>query len=326
MQLLSKRIAFQAKAMLCTALIITQPLLIGCQSTPVTAPIENITAARYHVELTGTDDMSLALEGTTYQGASAIDVFPAQQRFELVFSDSDRKLSGTYAFVNGEFTILEFGYANKENTANFSFSEAKQITRITTNKGEWKRPPESFKAPNKDLTGVDAYKAANADIIELAQELDATGAKADGGGLIVLLAFALLWSAYLFAPVAFTLQVVFTVFIVSTLLQNVVGGRFDGTWNASNQLSTLELTISDGRITRMVDVSGQQQLTIVESDLEQVMGNNVNWKVRTSLLGNPAIIQFDFAVTELATGQLSGTLTTNNSFPATVPVLMDRVQ
>src|SRR5262245_2229610 len=86
-QLLSKKFAFQAKALLCMALIITQPMLVGCQSAPITAPVQNITAARYHVELSSTDEISTNLEGTTFRGASAIDIYPAQQRFELIFPD-----------------------------------------------------------------------------------------------------------------------------------------------------------------------------------------------------------------------------------------------
>jgi hypothetical protein len=322
---ISRATIFKAKSLFCAALVLAQPVLSGCQSSPITMPdIPVASAGRFHVELTQDHSMTGALEGSAFQGARAIDVYPAEQRFELIFSDDDRAIHGNYAFVNGEFTIVDFEYATKEGSAKFTFSESKQITQISSSRGDWKRPPESPIAPDPTLSGADAYAAANADILELAQQLDESGAKGDGGGLVVLLGFVLLWSAYLFAPVALVSQVLLTIFVVSTVLQLVTGSRFDGTWNATNQLSTLQLTIADGRITRMIDISAQQQLDIIASELQQVQGTNVSWKVQTQLLGNPSTVQFLFNVAELATGALSGTLTTNNSFPATVPVTMTR--
>jgi len=323
-------ITSKGKALLCVGLTLANLYFTSCGPARLDVPI---TAAMYQLRLSKDHELSKALRESNFDDATGIEIYPAEQRFRLVFRDRQRHVGGTYAFVGGEFTITGFSFTHEGQTATMDFSEAKQITRIATSEGlEWKRPAETIarSLPPGASSGAEAYAAANADLLEYAAELDRQLGDDKGppgktdAALIGVLAGVLIYTAILWAPVAGTLQVLFTVFTVSFILQNVMIFRFDGSWLATNAGSTLALTIENGRITRLVDQNAGQALTIVRSDLQDVSGTLVTWNVRAQLAGQEVPVDFEFEMEEMANGRLQGFLTVTGNTLGRVPIDMTR--
>jgi hypothetical protein len=333
------------KTTLCVVLSLNIHVFIaGCGQNPLAGP----TASLLTVQLTADHPLKLALKGSQFQDATNFIAQPDKQEFRLTFPDIKRQVRGHYAFVDGEFTITEFFFKNTARSAIVTMNDAKQVDTITTSDGyQWKRDGSaSREQTDQSAQGVDAYLAANADLIEVARQLDqqsglttgsASGSTTSATGTVtpsvvkvstadtrdsvraVLAIVASIW-----APLVGVLQPLITIFSVSVVLEALLVNRFDGSWIASNADTDLALTIKNGKIDSLIDKASQQQFTIVQSRLDRIDGNHVIWTVEAQILGQDPTVQFTFDMQELANGDLNGTLTALGNNFGRVPVTMTR--
>lgn len=343
-----RRFSFQAKAILCLVLTLhMQFVLTGCGQNG----LGFLTPAQqFRIPLSVNDALSKALRGTPFAGAFALDIFPNEQQFGLALPDASQKLSGKYAYIDGNFTITEFYVQNKGKSATISLDDAKHVGRIITSDGTtWKLPDDSSRvsAAGDQIAGLDAYLAANAGLLDVAEQLDAqaaiaptpstpaptvivnpptgTGTKA-AASLDEPLRSVLLIISSIWYPLYGILPALLAIFSVATVLQNALVLRFDGDWAASNAGSQLMVKIAGGKISKLVDPSSGQEIAISDSTLKTVDGNRVVWSVDANVLGQSTPVSFEFDVQEMANGSLKGTLTTIGSSFARVPVTMTRAQ
>lgn len=309
-------------------------------------------AGAYQIPLTADNPLTRALQGSAFQGATLMEVTPQAQAFRLIFSDTGRQVSGNYALVGGEFTITQFTFKQNGKSATITFDENRRITSITSSSGDaWSRD-ENAKLIGVSSSSDNPYVVANADLIEIARQVDAqggingtnngnggttsTGGGSNGGGTgftpkgsgsdaIDNAGFILAVIAAIWAPLAGILQPLLTLFTVAAILESTVLFRFDGNWRASNASSNLLVTISRGKITRLVDESSQQELAVLRSEIDSVSGSRVVWTVNAQVLGQATDVEFTFDVQEVANGTLEGTLTALGSSFARVAVTMTRM-
>lgn len=332
------RLVFRAKAVLCLVLLMTATFhLSGC----ATAPGGLLPADQLRIPLTNNDALSEALAGSPFAGASALDIFPVRQEFSLVMPDDSKVLSGKYAFSDGQFTITEVFAQNAGRSGTLTMDVTKQVNRIATSDGlEWKLDNSAARTAPQSAAGLDAYLQANAALLLAAKEMDAqAGTNAPSASTVtanpistspkpsaalnplfgVLYTIAIIWY-----PIIGFFDTLLTVFTVSTILQSSLVGRFDGTWNASNAGNQLRVTISGGKITRIIDSASGQQLNILDNQSAIVEGNNVTFTADANVLGQSTPVTFEFDVQEMSNGSLVGSLTTLGNTFARVPVTLTR--
>ncbi|MEK6643305.1 MAG: hypothetical protein AABZ08_05300 [Planctomycetota bacterium] len=340
-------VVFKSKAVLCLVLTLTcQVMLPGCGLNGISLLSG---AEQLRVSLPADHPLRQALEGSPFR-ATAIDIFPTTQQFSLVLVDKTQKLSGKYAFVDGQFTIAEFFVINRGKSATLIMDGNKRVSRMITSDGsEWKLPVGSERIDAPTVDGVDAYLQANTMLLDVAQRMDdeiAAGAVTPTPQPVPIVSLpaadpttpkatasyddplraALLVISGIWFPLIGILPALLALFSVSAVLQSALVLRFDGTWMANNANSELQVSISGGKIIRLVDPSSGQEIGITDSKLESVSGNRVVWTVDTNILGQGTPVNFEFDVKELANGSLEGTLTTLGANLARVPLTMARVQ
>lgn len=335
-----RRFVFRSKVVLCLLLIASVQFFVpGCGTNSVPLPAEQL-----RIPLSPDDPMNTALSNTPFVSAAAIDLFPTQQAFNLELTNKSQQLSGKYAYVDGQFTITQLFLKNRDQSATIDLTSSKQIDKIITSDGTtWKLSDSARNTAASQSTDLDAYVAANSSLLDAAKQIDIENGTANSSSYgtmdtasinpdpkstasltnplqAVLLAFAALW--YPFIGIWPGLLGVFT---VATVIQGAMIARFDGNWAATSSGSQLSLTISRGKITQMVDPSSGQQLDIVDSALTSVDGNHVVWTVDANVMGQNVPVTFEFDVQEMSDGSLQGTLTTEGSNFARVPVTLTRV-
>jgi hypothetical protein len=338
-----KRVVHRAKAVLCLILMLQAQLMIngGCgTSGGLLSPAQQL-----RIPLPSSHPLSQALSGSPFAGATALNVYPTSQRFDLELRDPTKQLSGKYAYRDGEFAITEFYTQNRGRSATLWIDESKRVSRIATSDGvDWKLSDVSARTDGdaSATVGVDAYLEANVALLEVARQLDEEFAASGEAPTSIATAgststddkttaslsdplrIALVLIAGIWYPIAGIVTQLVTIFTVSTVLQSALVLRFDGTWSATNASSELIVTVSGGKITRLVDSSSGQQLDITDTQLTSVNGNQIVWTVDASVLGQTPTVTFEFDVQELSDGSLKGTLTTLGSSFARVPVTMTR--
>ena len=183
-------ILFQAKAVLCLVLTLNLSIwTLGCGQAGFSL-FGEIT-----VPLTPDHQLTALLKGSDFEGATAVVVNPSTHQFRLTFPDGQRDISGSYALSNGqpELTTLTLTTATK--SATIQVDSSKHVTQIASNQGSaWDRPgewntqgstaataptapaaPRAPVAPSAARTvspGADAYLQANAQLLELARQVD----------------------------------------------------------------------------------------------------------------------------------------------------------
>lgn len=171
---------FQSKSILCIAMLLGVHVIAGCGSGA------GLLSGIQRIDLTSNSQMAGILGGTNLQGATAIEINQATGQFRLVYPEAGREISGTFVKVGGQARVTQFTFAVGDKAATVSFNAADQITQITNEGGQaWVRPnvttaapqaPQAPRAPGaRTLSTVDSYVAANADLMQLAEELDAQG-------------------------------------------------------------------------------------------------------------------------------------------------------
>src|SRR5262245_28909718 len=110
MKILHDRNLFKMKSLLCAVLAIYGPIaLTGCGNNTLGpgVPLEQI-----QIPLGPDHPLTQALEGTTFQGAVAMDILPGARQFRLIFPDDGRQVSGSYDLQAGEIILTDVSFAN----------------------------------------------------------------------------------------------------------------------------------------------------------------------------------------------------------------------
>lgn len=333
-----KRFLFKAQACLCILLVLhTQFFIAGCGPGFSLFP-----TGMFLIPLEASHPIVTALEGSSLAGPTALEVTPGTRQFRLIYSDA-RELSGSYMMNGDSITLADFNFSVYGEGAKLEFNRAKQIAAISVHGGpSWSRPADdNSRIAGADNGSTNPYIAANQDILELAASLDQASQNGGtppatppaGGGPIkgatasatstlnsILAVLAAIW-----LPIATILQPLAQLFTVAFVLDNSFGLRFDGTWRAVNSTSNLIVTVSGGKITRLVDDASRQELDIVSTRLADRSGNRITWVVNARVLGQATTVEFTFDVEELTNGSLEGTLTALGNTFARVPVTMSRL-
>ncbi|HKQ49077.1 MAG TPA: hypothetical protein VJZ71_13485 [Phycisphaerae bacterium] len=346
MNILHQRNLFKMKSVLCALLALYGPIaLTGCGNNMLGPAVP---LAQIQIPLGPDHPLTAALAGTTFQGAVAMDILPVARQFRLVFRDEERQVSGSYDFQGGEIILTGVDFKNTTGAASVQFDPQRRVESITTSAGEaWVRPADDVARAVETGDAANAYIAANADLIAIAQSMDenrgaasptsnsSTGGSSTTPGVIVqnkpnqadaLILNAVLASiAAIWAPVAGILYPLLAFFTVATIVEKTSVARFNGTWSATNANANLLVTINDGKITKLVDADSDHELTIVDSRLDRLDGARVTWIVLATVLGQETEVEFAFDVEEMSNGTLEGTLTAVGSSFARVPVTMTRI-
>ncbi len=232
-------IIFKTKAVLC--LLLTANLSIwglGCGQVGYSLLGEVV------IPLTADHELTEALKGSEFEGATAVAVNPGTQTFRLIFPDGDRQLSGTYINKQGGAELTSVTLATPTQTATLQLGHGQRVTQITSTLGstwsrpaEWDPPAGSFatapaapaapaapSAPSaaREISGAaSGYLEANAELLELARQLDeqrgSSTDKADQNSL-VWVAGALLHLVFGPGGIAATLIFIFQVVSIISLL------------------------------------------------------------------------------------------------------------
>lgn len=335
-----KRFSFKAQACLCVMLVLhSQFFIAGCGPGFSLLP-----TGMFIIPLDANHPLVASLEGTALSGPTAIEVTPGTRQFRLIYSDA-RDLRGSYMMNGDAITLADFSFSIYGEGAKLEFNSAKQIVSISVHGGStWSRPADdNGRVAGADFGSGNPYMAANQDILELAASLDQAaqnggrppvtppgsggsnpikGATASATSTLssILAVLTAIW-----LPIASILQPLAHLFTFAFVLDNSFGLRFDGTWKAVNSTSNLIVTVSGGKITKLVDEASRQELSIVSTRLADRSGNRITWVVNAQVLGQATTVEFTFDVEELTNGSLEGTLTALGNTFARVPVTMSRL-
>lgn len=134
------------------------------------------------VSLSSDQPLKSALKSGGFSEVSALDVNPGTGEFRFVMPASGRSAFGTFALVSGavEVSTITFAYQNLEVT--IQFDGQKRIASLENSLGQKWVPTD---APDvvplgQNLHGIDAYLAANPELIQLVRPV--TEPAPQGGG------------------------------------------------------------------------------------------------------------------------------------------------
>ncbi|MCG8408182.1 MAG: Ig-like domain-containing protein, partial [Phycisphaerales bacterium] len=197
-----RRLFSKAKAVLCVLLILNLNYWIGCGQTLLT-PQNPTPGDVERIPLPPDHPVSQALDGSQFAGAIAIDVDRASGRFSLAYADGETKqASGRFVGQGVAMSIIEFSFSRDGQGATLHLDpDTKQVTLLTTTTGfEW-RPSVQVSAREiaSDAQGAEAYLAANAELLELEEDLVKNGAAQFDPGMLIL---GVIWLACIvFCPI-----------------------------------------------------------------------------------------------------------------------------
>jgi len=222
--------------------------MAGCTGpADVVAPLTGIM----RIDLSPDHALTKALNKSVLVGAEAFELDPVRRSFRVVFADAGREVTGTYAVVDGAFTITQFTFGRLGRSVTMSLDLSKRVRTIVTDDGfAWQRPANwSLIEPSSD--GVKGYVEANAQLLDFAKGVDQgrppspnNGTTNPGGGdfdtelsalvntkinsadagllLLVLETMLAIWG-----PVLSALSVLLSIFLVISLIQ-ALAGNLDG--------------------------------------------------------------------------------------------------
>ena len=174
---------FVGTALLCVGL--TLNLHIGCGNMGLPAPnLKSRFSDR--VVLTPGSALSATLAGTPFEGATALAVDPATREFELELPGFGLGLNGEYTLVSGDLTVTRLSLVSGDMQLDISLDTARHVIAMGTSTGlHWVRPAHWNTGPvDPELTGLDAFLSANAELVEFVRAMDnATNGGTNGGGV-----------------------------------------------------------------------------------------------------------------------------------------------
>ncbi|QDV92324.1 hypothetical protein RAS2_34430 [Phycisphaerae bacterium RAS2] len=175
-----RRVLTKSKSIVCIALILNVQYWAGCGAAPVA-----LVDGSYLVQLTADHALTQSLAGTAFDGATAVLVNPTTNTFRVIFPDSAREMSGR--FDSGESVALrQITIGRGAEQIQVSMDAAKHITRIANSNGAvWNRPADWTSNATTGENTLDAFKQANAELLDAAAALDAQAGGPIGGQSVV---------------------------------------------------------------------------------------------------------------------------------------------
>lgn len=171
---------FRAKAVLCVTLALAMHVVVGCGGASAHLPAGGGSI----VPLTPDHALTQALAGTPFSGATAIQMNPSTMQFRLIFPDNSQLISGTMTYENGTPQVKTLTMAQGSKSVTLSFNANQEITNIDTSAGpSWQRTvttqapraAQAPRAPGAKADNIQSYLSANADLMQLAEQMDTQG-------------------------------------------------------------------------------------------------------------------------------------------------------
>lgn len=175
-----RQIILKSKAVLCVLLVLNlHAWIAGCTGpAEITAPLTGIL----RVDLSADHALTKALNNSVLIGAEAFEIDPVRKTFRIIFAETNREVTGTYAVTNGAFTITQFTFGRFGRSVTMSLDLSKRVQTIVTDNGfHWQRPGNwPLVAPSSD--GVDGYVEANARLLDIAKGVEQGQTSTPGNG------------------------------------------------------------------------------------------------------------------------------------------------
>lgn len=241
-----QQVILKSRAALGALLVLNLHVWIaGCTGPAgIAAPLAGIL----RIELSPDHALNKALNNSVLIGAEAFEIDPVRKSFRVIFAEENRNVTGTYAVINGAFTITQFTFGRFGRSVTMSLDLSKRVRTIVTDDGfVWQRPANwSLIEPSSD--GVEGYVEANAQLLDVAKGVDqgqtpnpGNGTTNPGSGgnfdselsalvsnkinsadagllLLVLGTILAIWG-----PVLGTLSALLSIFLVIAMIQSLVG-------------------------------------------------------------------------------------------------------
>lgn len=136
------------------------------------------------LDVTAGQTLKSVVQPSTFAGVSAVEVNPSTGQFRLVIPDTGRRVSGSYALIGGQPTVTMVEFEARGLVVAFHFDAFRRITLVTSSTGQRWSPSElvSEQLFGSQASGVDAYIAANANIVSQVRQLDDAPGSPTGGG------------------------------------------------------------------------------------------------------------------------------------------------
>ena len=147
------------------------------------------------IELSSDQPLKAALKSGAFAGITALDVNPATGEFRFVLPNNGRSASGTFAMVGGSPEVSQVTFSYQGLSATLHFDAQKRITMIENSLGQTWTPsaPDQSVPFGVQVRGVDAYVAANPELVRMIRPVTndgspgsgspGTGGSGGGGGL-----------------------------------------------------------------------------------------------------------------------------------------------
>ncbi len=137
------------------------------------------------VALTADHPIKTALKTTAFSAASTIEIDRQASSFRILYPDPSREVTGTFAIVEDAAVVSAIDFTFGPLSIRFSFDVAHRIVSMSTSTGQSWQPSESSTEDILGLghSGVDAYIAANAELVDAARRSDPSPTGGGGGGV-----------------------------------------------------------------------------------------------------------------------------------------------
>ncbi len=128
-----RQVIFKSKAVLCVLLVLNlHAWIAGCTGpAEITAPLSGIV----RIELSPDHALTKALNNSVLIGAEAFEIDPVRKSFRVIFAEANREVTGTYAVMDGAFTITEFTFGRFGRSVTMGLDLSKRVRTIVTDDG-----------------------------------------------------------------------------------------------------------------------------------------------------------------------------------------------
>ncbi|OQZ01065.1 MAG: hypothetical protein B6D36_14425, partial [Planctomycetes bacterium UTPLA1] len=226
-----RRFLFRLKALLCAALILNINYWAGCGANSFDA------ARAIRINLTPNHPLTLELNNTAFGGAIALEIDPSSNQFRLIYPEPDRNIQGGYGEGRDGLALTNLATSRRGKNTSMEFNpKTKQVTRVISARGDQWQPEKVLSARELPvgLTGVDAYVAANPELMSLVvdptkvDEVLSLSGKDNSAQLVIDPTVILLAFLFQFCPGCLGYLLLFTIFqIIADVIFNYLSQQPD---------------------------------------------------------------------------------------------------
>ncbi|OWY73189.1 hypothetical protein B7486_02245 [cyanobacterium TDX16] len=219
-----RRFLYRLKALLCAALILNINYWAGCGASSFDA------AQAIRINLTPDHPLTLELNNTAFGGAIALEIDPSSNQFRLIYPEPDRIIQGGYGEGRDGLALTNLATSRRGKNTSMEFNpKTKQVTRVISARGDQWQPEKVLSARELPvgLTGVDAYVAANPELMSLVvdptkvDEVLSLSGKDNSAQLVIDPTVILLAFLFQFCPGCLGYLLLFTIFqIIADVIFN----------------------------------------------------------------------------------------------------------